>query len=122
MTGSVQIPATEGCQNQFSANGQVNTRVTQDCSLRAQAGEALAINPTDADNMLVSANDSRIGFNHCGYAWTRDAGAHWGEQTPPFFEFNLLDDHTADACSDPTVAWDSQGTAYIASKIGRAHV
>ena len=87
---SVQIPATEGCQNQFSANGQVNTRVTQDCSLRAQAGEALAINPADADNMLVSANDSRIGFNHCGYAWTRDAGAHWGEQTPPFFEFNSV--------------------------------
>ena len=32
---------------------------------------------------------------------------------PPFWQFVLLDGHTADACSDPTLAWDSRGNAYI---------
>ena len=112
---AVEIPSSEGCASQFSANGQVNTRVTQDCSLRAQAGESLAINPLDQTNMLVAQNDSRLGFGHCGYDWTRDGAAHWGDETPPFFQFQLLNGHTADACSDPTVTWDSQGNAYIAS-------
>ena len=90
-------------------------RVTQDCSLRSQAGASLAINPLDQSNMLVSEDDSRIGFDHCSYAWTRDGAAHWGDETPPFFQFQLLDGHSADACAAPTVAWDSQGNAYIAA-------
>ena len=116
----VVISATDGCSNQFSGNGQSNIRVTQDCSLRAQAGEALAINPFDQANMLIAQNDSRLGFDHCGYDWTTDGAGHWGDQTPPFFQFQLLDGHTADVCSDPTVTWDSQGNAYIASVLFNA--
>ena len=66
----VVISGTDGCSNEFSGNGQSNIRVTQDCSLRAQAGEALAINPFDQANMLTAQNDSRLGFDHCGYDWT----------------------------------------------------
>jgi hypothetical protein len=39
----------------------------QDCSLRRQAEEVIAINPTDPDNLIAGQNDSRIGFNHRGY-------------------------------------------------------
>ena len=113
----VEIGSSEGCANQFSGNGQTNTRVVQDCSLRAQAGEMLGVNPLDDSNFLVGQNDSRVGFNHCGFAWTRDGGGHWGDGTPPFFQLELLPGHTADACANPTVTWDSQGNAYLAGNL-----
>ena len=113
----VEIAGTEGCRNEFIGGGQTNSRVTQDCSLRAQAGENIAVNPLDPSNILVGQNDSRIGFNHCGYAWTLDGGSHWGDQTPPFFQVPLLNQKPAEACANPTVAWDSEGNAYIAGTI-----
>src|SRR6266508_3660170 len=105
---------TQGCQNIFAAGsiGGRNIRVNQDCSLRRQAEEAIAINPNNANNLVAGQNDSRIGFNHCGYDWSFDGGKRWGDQVPPFWQFQLLDGHTADACSDPTVAWDSHGNAF----------
>ena len=108
----ISHPKTEGCQNVFHGHGMTNTRVNQDCSLRRQAEETIQINPTNERNIIAGQNDSRIGFNHCGYDWSFDGGKRWGDQVPPFWQFVLLDGHTADACSDPTVAWDSQGNAY----------
>ena len=113
----VQIGGSEGCANQFTGNGQTNIRVVQDCSLRAQAGEMLAVNPLDESNFLVSQNDSRVGFDHCGFDWTLDGGSHWGDGTPPFFQLELLPGHTADVCADPTVTWDSHGNAYLAGNL-----
>jgi hypothetical protein len=103
---------TEGCQNEFHGHGQENTRVNQDCSFRRQAEEMIQLNPLDENNIIAGQNDSRIGFNHCGYDWSFDGGKKWGDQLPPFWQFVLLDGHTADACSDPTGAWDSRGNAY----------
>jgi hypothetical protein len=116
---SAQSPAsidsttsTQGCQHTFS--GAVNNiRVNQDCSLRRQAEEVIAVNPNDPTNLVAGQNDSRIGFNHCGYAWSFDGGATWGDQIPPFFQFALGDGHTADACSDPTATFDAAGNAYV---------
>jgi hypothetical protein len=102
---------TQGCA-QTLAGTPSNVRVNQDCSLRRQAEETIAINPLNAKNLIAGQNDSRIGFNHCGYDWSFDGGATWGDQLPPFFQTTLLDGHTADACSDPTAAFDSQGNAY----------
>ena len=116
---AVEITGTEGCSNELTGNGQTNTRVTQDCSLRAQAGEQIAVNPLDPDNILVGQNDARTGYNRCGYAWTLDGGTHWGDDTPPFSQVPLLDNHAGEACSDPTVTWDSQGNAYITSTVFR---
>jgi hypothetical protein len=90
-----------------------NTRVNQDCSFRRQAEEAIQLNPLDERNMVAGQNDSRIGFNHCGYDWTFNGGRTWGDQVPPFWQFQLLDGHTSDACSDPTVAFDSRGNVYV---------
>ena len=104
---------TQGCQNVFHGHGQKNTRVNQDCSFRRQAEEMIQINPLDEKNIIAGQNDSRIGFNHCGYDWSFDGGRSWGDQIPPFWQFVQLDGHTADACSDPTGAWDSRGNAYV---------
>src|SRR5438128_980786 len=74
-------------------------------------------NPVQDDNLIAGQNDSRIGFNHCGYAWSFDGGKSWGDQTPPFWQFTLLDGHTADACSDPSATFDSKGNAYVTGVI-----
>jgi hypothetical protein len=110
--GRLSSPDTEGCQNVFHGHGMTNTRVNQDCSLRRQAEETIQLNPLNEKNIIAGQNDSRIGFNHCGYDWSFDGGKNWGDQIPPFWQFVLLDDHTADACSDPTATWDSRGNAY----------
>ena len=108
---------TEGCQNTFTGHGQKNIRVNQDCSFRRQAEEMVQLNPLNEKNIIAGQNDSRIGFNHCGYDWSFDGGNNWGDQIPPFYQFVQLDGHTADACSDPTGAWDSRGNAYVGGVI-----
>jgi hypothetical protein len=106
---------TQGCQNRFTGGGPggPNIRVNQDCSLRRQAEEVVVANPTNSRNLVAGQNDSRIGFNHCGYDWSRDRGKTWGDQVPPFYQFVMADGHTADACSDPTATFDSKGNAYV---------
>ena len=111
--GGISRADTEGCQNVFRRHGKKNIRVNQDCSFRRQAEEAIQINPLNERNMVAGQNDSRIGFNHCGYDWTFNGGKTWGDQVPPFWQFQLLDGHTADACSDPTMAFDSRGNVYV---------
>jgi len=111
---AVSSLGTQGCQNGFVRPGAVdNIRVNQDCSLRRQAEEVVVANPTDSKNLIAGQNDSRIGFNHCGYDWSFDRGETWGDQIPPFFQFVMADGHTADACSDPTATFDSHGNAYV---------
>ncbi|MDQ2984734.1 MAG: glycoside hydrolase [Actinomycetota bacterium] len=129
----VSRPRSEGCQNVFSGHGDSshrgnsnddegdnggvkNTRVNQDCTLRRQAEEWLGVNPRDFDNVLAGQNDSRIGFNHCGYDWSFSKGRDWGDSgtaPPPFWQLILKDAHTADACSDPAGTFDHLGNAYI---------
>jgi hypothetical protein len=105
---------TQGCQNVFNGpGGLVNIRVNQDCSLRRQAEEVIVANPKNPNNLIAGQNDSRIGFNHCGYDWSFDGGKTWGDQVPPFYQFVLADGHTADACSDPTATFDADGNAYV---------
>jgi len=101
---------TQGCQNVF---GGTNFRVNQDCSLRRQAEEVVAVDPNNPKHLIAGQNDSRIGFNHCGYDWSFDGGKTWGDQVPPFYQFVLADGHTADACSDPTATFDSKGNVYV---------
>ena len=63
---------------------------------RSQAEEVIAVNPTNNNNLIAGQNDSRIGFNHCGYAWSFDGGKTWGDMVPPFWQFQLATGHTAD--------------------------
>jgi hypothetical protein len=105
---------TVGCPNVFASEDRTNIRVNQDCSLRRQAEEVIAVNPTNPSNLIAGQNDSRVGFNHCGYDFSFDGGRTWGDMIPPFYNFILGDGHTADACSDPTATFDTAGNAYIA--------
>jgi len=126
--GNATRNPTVGCSNVFvggegggttnrvneDGGGVNNIRVNQDCSLRRQAEEVVVANPTNPDNLIAGQNDSRIGFNRCGYDFSFDGGKTWGDQIPPFYQFLLGDGHTADACSDPTATFDSKGNAYVA--------
>jgi len=122
---------TLGC-GERDGNGGPSVRVNQDCSFRRQAEEKIAFNPVRPANLVGGMNDSRVGFNQCGIAWSTDDGAHWGDLLPPFRQ--RLNDptgllagspnqhtitgmpgtlHTYDAASDPAPAFDSQGRAYF---------
>ncbi len=124
-------PGTDGC-GQRNTGG--NVRVNQDCTFRRQAEESITYNPVDPTNLLAGQNDSRVGFNQCGIAWSTDNGEHWGDLLPPFRQkINLplsqeptaTDPnrhtiiggpgtfHTYDAASDPMLAFDSRGNGYF---------
>lgn len=106
---------TYGCPNVFPGRF-ANIRVNQDCTLRRQAEEWVGVNPLDFTNVLAGQNDSRIGFNHCGYDWSLDRGQRWGDtrtSPPPFWQELFPSDDTADACSDPAGTFDHLGNAYI---------
>lgn len=104
---------SQGCANTYKRGDLENIRVNQDCSLRRQAESTLAINPNDSDNMIAGQNDSRVGFNKCGYAFTFDGGKSWGDLIPPFYQFLNDEGTTFDACSDPTATFDANGNAYV---------
>src|SRR5881296_525661 len=122
--------ASQGCSNVFRADGNDkddrssdgdkkrvdNIRVNQDCTLRRQAEEVVAVNPRNPNNIVAGQNDSRIGFNHCGYDWSLDRGRSFGDTgtaPPPFWQEVLRDNHTSDACSDPAATFDHLGNAYV---------
>jgi hypothetical protein len=109
------VSKTAGCSNVYTnSTGTIrNVRVNQDCSLRRQAEEVIAINPTNSKNLIAGQNDSRIGFNHCGYDFSFNGGRTWGDQLPPFYQFVNKDRVTFDACSDPTATFDAAGNAYV---------
>jgi hypothetical protein len=105
-----------GCRNTFRRRGISNIRVNQDCTLRRQAEEWVAVNPRDFDNVVAGQNDSVIGFNHCGYDWSYNEGRDWGSvgtAPPPFWQQFLADNRTSDACSDPAGSFDHLGNAYV---------
>jgi hypothetical protein len=124
--------ATLGCGQR---NLGQNVRVNQDCTYRRQAEEQITYNPADPNNLLAGQNDSRVGYNQCGIDYSLDNGEHWGDLLPPFRQkqnqpllektpipgdmnrHTILGDpgteHTYDADSDPTVAFDSQGNGFF---------
>jgi hypothetical protein len=103
-----------GCANTYTgSDGLTNTKVNQDCSQRPQDEAVIIVNPTNPRNLIAGQNDSRIGYNHCGYDWSMDGGKTWGDQIPPFYLFTLGDGHVADTCTDPTATFDAQGNAYV---------
>jgi hypothetical protein len=99
-----------GCANRGT---KTNPRVNQDCTLRRQAEEQVVVNPTNASNVIAGQNDSRIGYNHCGFDYSLDGGKTWGDGIPPFFQHGSLLGHTYDAASDPAVTVDGTGRAWF---------
>jgi hypothetical protein len=121
---------TVGCPRR---NPDGDIRVNQDCTFRRQAEEIVKFNPADPTNLVAGQNDARIGYNHCGFDFSLNNGATWGDGVPPFFQ--RLNDpaslaptaadrnrhtilggsgtaHTYDAASDPALAFDADGRAF----------
>ena len=99
-----------GCANRGSVT---NPRVNQDCTLRRQAEEQVAVNPTDPTNVIAGQNDSRIGFNHCGFDYSLNRGVTFGDGLPPFWQHFSPLNHTYDFASDPAVTFDGTGRAWF---------
>lgn len=108
-----------GCANRGSPT---NPRVNQDCTARRQAEEQVAVNPRDPHNVIAGQNDSRIGFNHCGFDYSLDQGATFGDGIPPFFQhLNPGTGHTYDAASDPNVTFTGTGVAWYSCVVFDVH-
>jgi hypothetical protein len=99
-----------GCANRGSAT---NPRLNQDCTLRRQAEEQITVNPIDDTNIIAGQNDSRIGYNKCGFDYSLDSGQTWGDGLPPFYQHLSPIGHSYDAGSDPAVTVDGTGRAWF---------
>src|SRR5205814_292367 len=120
-----------GCASRTNGG---NARVNQDCTYRRQAEEEIVYNPADPNTLVAGQNDSRAGFNQCGFAFSTNNGRNWGGEIPPFRQkvnFPAAEEpvasdpnrhtieggdgtfHTYDAGSDPALAIDSSGRAYF---------
>lgn len=116
------VPMTLGCSDR---NPGGNVRVNQDCTFTTQAEELIKANPLNPRNLIAGQNDSRIGFNRCGFDYSFDGGKTWGDGVPPFYArlnrppagHTIIGgpgtNHTYDAGSDPALTFDSQGNAYF---------
>ena len=104
--------SSSGCANSYSGSGApTNVRANQDCGLRRQAEEQVAVNPADADNIIVGQNDSRVGFNQTGVDWSLNGGRTWGDYSVPTRFLNCAG-LGYDAASDPAMAFDAAGNMY----------
>src|ERR1700730_11264013 len=74
-----QLKITQGTLGCRTRNTNGNVRVNQDCTFRRQAEESIKINPSDPTNMIAGQNDSRIGYNKCGFDYSFDSGRDWGD-------------------------------------------
>src|SRR5262249_2905807 len=131
---SDQFSVTDGSLGCRTRNTAGNVRVNQDCTFRRQAEELIKINPLDSKNIIAGQNDSRIGYNKCGFDYSFDSGKTWGDGLPPFYQKENRPEndlpttsnpnrntivggrgthHTYDAGSDPAVTFDSSGRAYF---------
>ncbi|MCK5075152.1 MAG: T9SS type A sorting domain-containing protein [Calditrichia bacterium] len=68
---------------------------------------AMAINPLNTKNLVVSMNDFRMGLSGQSIACSQDGGATWQTQTIASPENNVY-------YIDPSAAFDNQGNVYVA--------
>lgn len=102
-----------------------NILVSQDLSSAPHNETAVAVNPRNSDNIVVGANDYRMGFGSSGFYASLDGGRTWRDGILPFpsvyFEPTRAAGRTdartllaLDGGGDPALAFDSQGTVYYA--------
>jgi hypothetical protein len=114
---------TSGCSDGSTSNVRVNQECTNQSVLallgrgQSQNETAVAVNPTNPDNILVGQNDYRRGDATCGVDFSLNGGRKWGSGlipvgfTAPGF---TAPRHYWDAGGDPAVGFDSDGYAYYA--------
>jgi hypothetical protein len=110
---------TSGCPD----SSATNVRANQDCtnaSLLPGRGQgqnepAVAVDPRNPRRVLAGQNDYRRGDSACAADFSLDGGRHFGSEALPtgFTAPGLTGQrHYWNANGDPSVAFDSRGTAY----------
>src|SRR5207248_2717161 len=115
-TGPAVKTGTPICTTATSADPNVST----DCETTTVGPHnetSIAVNPTDADNMIGGANDYQLAINPGGHVSetvlsrahvTFDGGQTWSE-------YPILFGGTYQATGDPAIAFDAAGRAYYAT-------
>jgi hypothetical protein len=119
------VPAGNGsCKEAIGSNVKVNqncVNVTDpDLQGRAQAQNetTIAVDPNKSDHIVAAYNDYRHGDATCGVAYSLDGGHHWSDDVVPASytrggPFGGVLRQYWEAGSDPAVAWDTKGNAYL---------
>jgi hypothetical protein len=113
---------TVGCSDRSATN----VRANQECTNQSAAGffgrsqsqneTSVAVNPKNPRNVIAVQNDYRQGDSACGVDFTLDGGQHWGSEVAPTNfgrGFTGGARHYWTTAGDPSVAFDSAGTAYL---------
>jgi hypothetical protein len=115
-TGATVKPGTAFCVSSPSGAANVNTDCAQS-SVGPHNETSIAINPTDANNIIGGANDYQLTLNSAGKLGetiqsqahvSRDGGLSWAN-------YPVLADNSYQATGDPSLAFDADGTAYYAT-------
>jgi hypothetical protein len=89
-------------------------RPDQVCTWRREVAGQLVTDPTNPLHLIAGVNDARAGYSHCDYYYTFEGGKKSGEAIPGVFQHtNRGSGQTYETASDPAVAFDSQGAAYL---------
>ena len=109
-----------------------NIKVNQNCESlsdialagRAQANNetSIAFDPYNPSRMVSSSNDYRRGDGSCVTYYSSDRGRNWNDSTPPMgfvsgAQFNGTARQYWQAGGDTSVAFDSQGNAYLSCQV-----
>lgn len=113
-TGPATKPGTAICSTATQTSANVNT----DCEGTGPHNEtSIAVNPTNAQNMIGGANDYQLAVNPGGHVTesilsrahvTFDGGHTWSQ-------YPLSSNSAYQATGDPSVAFDASGHAYYAT-------
>src|SRR5919201_3137945 len=107
-----------------------NVRANQECTNQSAPGflgrassqneTAVAVNPTNANNVIISQNDYRNGDGACGVNFSLDGGTIWGSGLVPMnFGRGFMQGarHYWTSGGDTSVAFDSSGEAYLMCQV-----
>ncbi|HYL07848.1 MAG TPA: sialidase family protein [Candidatus Udaeobacter sp.] len=130
--GSSVFPGPSGTCAQSSGN---NVRLDSACQnyadpalhgrSMAQNETAIAINPTNHENLVASANDYMRGDGNCGAYYSTNGGRAWNGTTAPmgFVRGSSLTPASGNARQywqaggDTAVAYNSEGTAFLQCQV-----
>lgn len=99
------------------SSGGGDIRLNQDYACLPHDEMSIAINPTNAQNVLGGANDYRLGWGSSGFYASTDGGQHWYDgitafPTPGPGAPNIPGDDHLDGGGDPLAMFDREGVAY----------
>jgi hypothetical protein len=117
---------TLGCSDHSATNVRANQECTNqsapDLLGRAQSQNetAVAVNPRNPHNVIITQNDYRGGDGNCGVNFSLDGGRHWGSGLAPMnfgrgFEGGAR--HYWTSGGDTSVGFDSSGEAYLMCQV-----